>query len=978
MTKSKEEELYTAAEEGRLGDVKRLVEKEGVNPNGKDGAPLGVAAWFGQAKVVCYLLTKGASTEGHCNDGLYTPLLESAKHNRLEVARLLLDADADPGARNIYKETALDVAIKYRHDDVAQLLRDHPQRKITKAKLLAALHERCFSDAITLIKSTTVDVNLRDGNFVPLLQLVVDTGDMALLQTLLSKPSLDVNATDKEEQTALTRAIAKNNIAAVVALVQANARGTLMGEEGWTVQMYHFGLLLLQAASTNNAGNLEVLLRAGARPSTVNEDGATALHVAAANGHDDIVTLLLATDPSLSCRSDQSGNLPLHLAAAKGHMFIVEKLVQHAPVKSLSWTNSGGCTPLSVAIKCAHAPLVSLLIQSGTSLDSTTNSGWTLLHEAAATGGLAMVKMLLSTTLNMFAKTTAGETPLQIATDKQRGDAIVQAFKDAEAAETLRFLDAVQSGDADRVDVYLRKGVGVNTTDANGRTALHVAVARDHASVVDRLVRAGATIVVHDANGTSPLLLSARQGHVASAHVLVQALSLEALASSVRWSYAEAMDKGHTEVAEMLLPHLPPSVVDPYPEAAPATDEDTSRRDALLAIFRTALDGAGSDAMNQTLVQAVLAGHADAVQCLLAMGADPATMRPEQHGWTLLALAIKQANDAVAQVLYPHLYPEPTAAIATELVVEREIFGGTGVTVNLGSYGDKAVVMKGPKLPNPRLVKSFMQEVDTMRTCTSPYLQPLLAVLDNGSQKPHVVRPRTLLYSPTMVMEYMELGDLHNYLQLKQFGVPVEMELSTIEVALVLALALADLHRCNVVHRDVKSLNIFLSKTYYVRLGDLGSARTLDGDTFTSNVGTKFWMAPEVLRVPDLEGQGRVYTTAADIYSFGVVLTELDTLCEPYSDLVDRNSIEAKVRTGLLRPNMSPTCPRWLQDLADKCLAFDPTERPTAAAIVKELLLRRNDGDDAPTTVLMNKKAATSAVGLPTISECGTNSNEIA
>ncbi|KDO22950.1 TKL protein kinase [Saprolegnia parasitica CBS 223.65] len=278
-------------------------------------------------------------------------------------------------------------------------------------------------------------------------------------------------------------------------------------------------------------------------------------------------------------------------------------------------------------------------------------------------------------------------------------------------------------------------------------------------------------------------------------------------------------------------------------------------------------------------------------------------------------------------------------------------------------------------------MSNFEQEINTMRTydvlrwsdknrgtrCTSPNLQPLLAVLDNGSRTPHVVQPRTFVYSPTMVMEYMELGDLHESLQFKRFGVPVEMELSTIEVALVLALALADLHRRNVIHRDVKSLNIFLSRTHYVRLGDLGSARTLDPNApMTSNTGTSYWMAPEVLRVPDLGGKGRAYTTAADIYSFGVVLTELDTLCEPYSDMVNRSGVEAKVRSGQLRPTMSAACPLWLKNLADKCLSFNPTTRPTAAAIVKELLLRRDGGADAP---ILDKKAATSAVGLRTISE---------
>ncbi|EQC26386.1 hypothetical protein SDRG_15797, partial [Saprolegnia diclina VS20] len=290
----KEEELRVAASGGRLDDVKRLVEKEGVNPNYNNGRALCFAACNGHTTVVDYLLKKNVSTEGRY--GGDTPLIDAAQCNHLEVVRLLLDANADLNAKNNDDKTALDLAAEKKHNDVAQLLRDHAQRKLTKTKLLAALHETRIQDAITLIKSTTVDVNLRDGNYVPLLQLVVDTGDMALLQTLLSKPNLDVNATDKEERTALTRAIAKSNVAAVFALLKVNPLIRLVDNEGLVIETDVLGSLLLHAASTNDASNVDNLLRAGVRPSTINKDGATALHVAAANGYDTIAALLLAKD----------------------------------------------------------------------------------------------------------------------------------------------------------------------------------------------------------------------------------------------------------------------------------------------------------------------------------------------------------------------------------------------------------------------------------------------------------------------------------------------------------------------------------------------------------------------------------------------------------------------------------------------------------------------------------------------------------
>ncbi|KDO25044.1 TKL protein kinase [Saprolegnia parasitica CBS 223.65] len=197
-----------------------------------------------------------------------------------------------------------------------------------------------------------------------------------------------------------------------------------------------------------------------------------------------------------------------------------------------------------------------------------------------------------------------------------------------------------------------------------------------------------------------------------------------------------------------------------------------------------------------------------------------------------------------------------------------------------------------------------------------------------------------------MITEYMDQGDLFAYLKKKQHGQSVALDVSTVDVALVLAHALADLHKQGIIHRDVNSLNIFLSTTHYIRLGGFGSARAVD-ELMTAGTGTEFWMAPEVLR-EGYDYEGQPYTIAADIYSFGVVLTELDTLKVPYEDVKERWSIEEKVRTGQLRPHMSDACPQWLKNLANQCLSFDPTKRPTAKAIIDVLLAHRNDDDRSP------------------------------
>ncbi|EQC35333.1 serine/threonine protein kinase [Saprolegnia diclina VS20] len=345
------------------------------------------------------------------------------------------------------------------------------------------------------------------------------------------------------------------------------------------------------------------------------------------------------------------------------------------------------------------------------------------------------------------------------------------------------------------------------------------------------------------------------------------------------------------------------------------------------------------------LHKAAHGGHADAVRLLLEKMADASTSMP--NGQTLLASVIQHHQFAIADILHPISYPEPHTATVDGIVVEAELSRGSMTSVLRATYQGQSVAVKGPRIPNQRVACMLREEVHMMQMVSSPYVVPLLAVLDNRSREPVVRDLRLELYSPAMIMEYMDQGDLHAYLEAKRHGQPVALDVSTLDVALVVAHALADLHRQNIVHRDVNSLNILLSTTHYIRLGGFGSARLMDDDLMTSNAGTLFRMAPEVIRVGH-GGQGRAYTTAADIYSLGVVLTELDTLDVPYADVADRWSIMEKVRTGQLRPHMSNSCPKWLADLADQCLAFDPKERPTAEDIINVLLAHRNDDNRLP------------------------------
>ncbi|KAG2971454.1 hypothetical protein PC118_g16273 [Phytophthora cactorum] len=132
------------------------------------------------------------------------------------------------------------------------------------------------------------------------------------------------------------------------------------------------------------------------------------------------------------------------------------------------------------------------------------------------------------------------------------------------------------------------------------------------------------------------------------------------------------------------------------------------------------------------------------------------------------------------------------------------------------------------------------------------------------------------------------------------------------------------------------------------------------GDQFamTRSIGTSRWIAPEVL-----SGDAR-YSTAVDIYSFGVILSELDSHELPFSEVTLSNgqplpesAVLELLRTGAIHPSLSDRCPRGVAMLMMECLTLEPTLRPTAAMAAGRLrtLLERERrvsdiGDDVSTS----------------------------
>ncbi|XP_072284240.1 serine/threonine-protein kinase Nek9 isoform X2 [Pyxicephalus adspersus] len=162
--------------------------------------------------------------------------------------------------------------------------------------------------------------------------------------------------------------------------------------------------------------------------------------------------------------------------------------------------------------------------------------------------------------------------------------------------------------------------------------------------------------------------------------------------------------------------------------------------------------------------------------------------------------------------------------------------------------------------------------------------------------------------------------------------------------------AVSCIHRAGILHRDIKTLNIFLTKANLIKLGDYGLAKQLGSEFSMAEtcVGTLYYMSPELC-------QGVKYSFKSDIWAVGCVLYELLTLTRTF-DATNPLNLCVKIVQGNWGVQLDHTVySQELIDVVRSCLQQEPEMRPSADEILEGPLLSRRGREMEEQVSMLNK-----------------------
>ncbi|XP_071507715.1 ankyrin repeat domain-containing protein 27-like [Diadema antillarum] len=471
--------MHAAAAYGYPDVVHALMRRGGeVNATDYHGStPLHLACQRGHQHVTLLLLAKGAMVGIEDNDGNRPLHLCSANGHEECVKALLYSTRPSQrvciNATNTRGDTALHLASRWGYANIVTTLIDHGASVEAKNRRqetpLMCSHNINISRAILFSSQNQTDGGSTYATSPPIASILSTSEEDLVIPHRVSvvKPTRLIQPGQKEVEK-LLRSVADNDL-----VMMKHHLGWLSDsdfdddddeEDGGSSYLADTKLChplcqcskcaMLQKCTRMNTNGLSV--------NSCNQEGYTALHVAALHGHETLIDTLLrrGANPNNKNSSSQQST-PLHLACQCNHPKVVAKLLLHGAKCNIK--DSRGNTPLHYCCLNGHVDPAEVLIQHGASVNQINQRGNSPLHEAARFNFAPLVRLLLDLgQANPHLRNKAQQIPLRLT--QKRSD-IAQMLKmamrrddDVESVTSTETNTSSGSSQADPTDANQEAG----------------------------------------------------------------------------------------------------------------------------------------------------------------------------------------------------------------------------------------------------------------------------------------------------------------------------------------------------------------------------------------------------------------------------------------------------------------------------------------------------------------------------------------
>ena len=272
--------------------------------------------------------------------------------------------------------------------------------------------------------------------------------------------------------------------------------------------------------------------------------------------------------------------------------------------------------------------------------------------------------------------------------------------------------------------------------------------------------------------------------------------------------------------------------------------------------------------------------------------------------------------------------PKPKKKVETYKIIETLGEGsyGKAILVKSNFPGNILYVMKSIKMINmtEELKNKTFGEVRIIQKLNHPNIIKFHEVF--------VIKQSSKNFTLNIIAEYADGGDLFEKKKKLKKKKRFFTENEILDYFIQITLALNHMHKKHILHRDIKTQNIFLTKNNMVKLGDFGISKSLEGSLAQAKtvIGTPYYLSPEIIsNVP--------YSYKSDIWSLGVLLYEMTTFKMPF-DASSISELAKKIKNGDFKKINSQIYSNELKKLIYDMLNLNPNLRPSTKEILSKNL----------------------------------------